>query len=160
MREEGRIKRYMAEAIDLAEQGMNRGDGGPFGAVVIEEDEIIGRGWNRVLATNDPTAHAEVVALRAASRAKANYWLEGCILVVNCEPCPMCLAAMYWARIAACIYGASRDDAAAIGFDDAFIYEELERPRSNRRLRLRQFGQHEAASAMQRWQSCAHHKAY
>lgn len=97
----------------------------PFGAVIVRDEKIIGRGWNRLLATNDPTAHAEITAIRDACNRTKNYWLKDAEIFVNCEPCPMCLAAIYWARIAKITFGASRDDARAIGFDNAFIYKEV-----------------------------------
>ena len=108
----------MAEALRLAEHGMKRGDGGPFGAVVVNNENIIGRGWNRVLSGNDPTAHAEITAIRDACTNTNSYWLEGCRLYTSCEPCPMCLAAIYWARITEIIFAATRLDAERIGFID------------------------------------------
>ncbi|MDH4319795.1 MAG: nucleoside deaminase, partial [Desulfobulbaceae bacterium] len=127
---------HMARAIKLAEEGMKKGDGGPFGAVVVKNDQIIGSGWNRVLQSNDPTAHAEIVAIRSACAHIDSYRLEGCTLYVNCEPCPMCLAAIYWARIERLCFGASRKDAAAIGFDDDHIYQEVCLPVHERKLEI------------------------
>ncbi len=141
----------MQEAISLAEIGMNKGDGGPFGAVIVRNAAIIGKGWNRVLATNDPTAHAEIVAIRDACRNTGNYQLKNAEIYVNCEPCPMCLAALYWARITKLTFGASRDDAAAIGFDDAYIYNEVCLPPGQRNLISRQHNREQAITVMQKW---------
>jgi tRNA(Arg) A34 adenosine deaminase TadA len=151
---------YMREANRLAEEGMRRGDGGPFGAVIVKDDEIIGRGWNRVLETNDPTAHAEIVALRDACARLGSYWLEDCRLFVNCEPCPMCLAAVYWARIASITYGADRKDAADIGFDDDLIYREVCLPPGQRILACSQNGRPEALQVMRIWPSIAGGRQY
>jgi guanine deaminase len=116
---------FLNEAARLARHGMRQGDGGPFGAVLVRDGEIVGRGWNRVLLTRDPTAHAEVVAIRDACAALGRFHLEDCDLYATCEPCPMCLGAIYWARLRAVWYAGTRRDAAAAGFSDASIYEEL-----------------------------------
>ena len=116
---------YMREAVQLAEQGMRSGRGGPFGCVVVRRGKIVGRGSNRVTSTNDPTAHAEVVAIRDACTALQTFQLTDCELYTSCEPCPMCLSAIYWARIPQVYYGSTRADAAAIGFDDEFIYQQV-----------------------------------
>lgn len=116
---------WMREAIGLALEGAKRGDGGPFGAVVVREGAIVGRGWNQVLATNDPTAHAEIVAIREAAARLGNYHLQGCTIYASCEPCPMCLAASYWAQVDRIVYGATAEDAAQVGFADDFIRREL-----------------------------------
>lgn len=151
---------YMGEAIKLAEQGMRRGDGGPFGAIIVREEEIIGSGWNRVLKTNDPTAHAEIVAIRAACEYTKNYWLEGCRIYTTCEPCPMCLAAIYWARIETLIFAANRSDAAALDFDDAYIYEEVCRPITQRSIQTHQCQRDESLLVMQLWPALATSKPY
>jgi len=151
---------YMDETIRLAETGMTKGDGGPFGAVIVRDGEIIGRGWNRVLATNDPTAHAEVTAIREACSRTGSYWLEGAEIYVNCEPCPMCLSAIYWARIEKLTFGASRDDAAAIGFDDALIYNEICLQPKQRAITMRQHGRNQAVRGMQKWQEFADKQQY
>lgn len=151
---------YMLEAIRLAETGMHKGDGGPFGAVIVLDGRIIGRGWNRVLAANDPTAHAEITAIRDACARTKSYWLEGAAIYVNCEPCPMCLSAIYWAKIARLTYGASRDDAAAIGFDDALIYTEVCLPAAERRLAIQQQHRDQAVRGMQLWQDFAEKQPY
>lgn len=116
---------FMLEAIRLAEQGMNHNEGGPFGCVIVKDSVIIGRGNNRVSSTNDPTAHAEITAIREACRYLNSFQLEGCEIYTSCEPCPMCLGAIYWARPAKIYFACTKEDAAAIGFDDRFIYEEM-----------------------------------
>jgi guanine deaminase len=125
---------FMRQAISLAAEGVRRGDGGPFGAVVVGEGKIIGRGWNRVVADLDPTAHAEVNAIRDACRYLGSYRLHGCVLYTSCQPCPMCLAAAYWARLDHIWYAALTQDAAAVGFDDSHIQDELSRPEKLRDL--------------------------
>jgi guanine deaminase len=116
---------FMLEAIKLAEAGMQSGHGGPFGCVIVRAGEIVGRGHNRVTSTNDPTAHAEVTAIRDACANLETFQLTDCELYTSCEPCPMCLSAIYWARIPTVYYGNTRQDAAAIGFDDDFIYQQV-----------------------------------
>lgn len=125
--------RFLTEAIALSVANISVG-GGPFGAVIVKDGQVIARGKNRVTASHDPTAHAEIVAIRAACAALGTFTLAGCVLYSSCEPCPMCLAACYWARLDAIHFAATRDDAAAAGFDDAFLYEELTRPLDQRRL--------------------------
>lgn len=118
----------MRRAIALSERAVHNGTGGPFGAVIVRAGQIIAEGSNQVTSIKDPTAHAEIVAIRAACAALNDHSLAGCTIYASCEPCPMCLAAIYWARIDALFYGNSRHDAAAIGFDDHHIYEQLARP--------------------------------
>lgn len=118
-------RRHLQRAVELAGHGMSIGDGGPFGAVVVRSGQVVAEGWNRVLATNDPTAHAEVVAIRAACAALGTFQLTDSVVYTSCEPCPMCLGALYWARPCAVYFAATRDDAAAAGFDDSFIYDEI-----------------------------------
>ena len=142
---------FMREAIRISIQKMRRGEGGPFGTVVVKGGRIVGRGWNRVTSTNDPTAHAEVVAIRAACRKIKTFHLEDCVLYTSCEPCPMCLAAIYWARLRCVYYGNTRKDAASIGFDDDLIYKELALPLARRRVPLRQLLPGEAAAAFHAW---------
>jgi guanine deaminase len=127
-------ERFMRRAIALARRGMNEGDGGPFGAVVVRRGAIVGEGWNRVVATRDPTAHGEIVAMRAAGRRLASFRLSGCDLYTTGEPCPMCLAAVYWARIDRIFFGFMLADAARIGFDDRVISRELARPAARRTI--------------------------
>ena len=116
---------HLQRAIDLARRHMDAGAGGPFGAVIVRDGQVLGEGWNVVTSANDPTGHAEVQAIRAACRAVDDFQLKGAVLYTSCEPCPMCLAAAYWARIDRIYYANTRAEAAAIGFDDAFIYNEV-----------------------------------
>lgn len=118
-------QRFMREAIALSIKKMRAGAGGPFGAVVVKDGKIVGRGWNKVTSTNDPTAHAEIVAIRAACKTLKTFDLTGCELFTSCLPCPMCLAATYWSRIRKLYYGNTETDAAKIGFDDKNIYKEV-----------------------------------
>ena len=120
--------KFMTRAIQLARAGMDANAGGPFGCVVVKNGEIIGEGNNCVTSTNDPTAHAEVVAIRAACERLGTFQLDGCSIYTSCEPCPMCLGAIYWARSTKVFYACTRADAAAVGFDDDFIYDELAKP--------------------------------
>jgi tRNA(Arg) A34 adenosine deaminase TadA len=142
---------YMREAVQLAEQGMRSGRGGPFGCVVVRRGEIVGRGSNRVTSTNDPTAHAEVVAIRDACTALRTFQLTDCELYTSCEPCPMCLSAIYWARIPQVYYGNTRADAAAIGFDDEFIYQQVPLAPEARTVKMELFLRDEAQIAFQEW---------
>ena len=151
---------FLREAIRLARDGMMTGQGGPFGAVVVRYGEIVGRGCNRVTSTNDPTAHAEVVAIRDACRALETFQLEGCTLYASCEPCPMCLGAIYWARPSRIVYGAFHTDAAGAGFDDQFIYEEIEKPREQRHIPMQQLLRDEADAVFREWIALAHRKQY
>jgi tRNA(Arg) A34 adenosine deaminase TadA len=143
---------FLTAAIRLAGQHMEAGDGGPFGAVMVHEGQVMGEGWNQVTRSNDPTAHAEIVAIRAAAARLGRFSLQGCTLYTSCEPCPMCLAAAYWARIDRLVYAASRDDAAAIGFDDAVIYQELALPIASRSLPMQQMLRAEAVQVFAAWQ--------
>jgi tRNA(Arg) A34 adenosine deaminase TadA len=118
-------EKFMKVAIELGRLGSEKEEGGPFGAIIVRENQIIGKGNNQVLLTNDPTAHAEVVAIRDACRNLNHFQLDQCILYTSCEPCPMCLGALYWARPAAIYYACTREDAASIGFDDHLIYDEI-----------------------------------
>jgi guanine deaminase len=120
-----RDRKFLERAIELSQQGMNGKNGGPFGCIIVMNDEIIGEGCNMVTSTNDPTAHAEVVAIREACKKLNTYQLEGCEVFTSCEPCPMCLGAIYWARPKRVVYANTRHDAAAIEFDDEFIYKEI-----------------------------------
>ncbi|WP_260706104.1 nucleoside deaminase [Edaphobacter flagellatus] len=116
---------FMKQAIELAKENVTSGRGGPFGAVIVRDGKVIATGVNTVTATNDPTAHAEVVAIRSACKELGEFSLPGCVMYTSCEPCPMCLAAIYWSRMEGIFYSATAGDAAAAGFDDAFLYEEL-----------------------------------
>lgn len=141
----------MQEAIRLSRHGMQEGAGGPFGCVIVKDNQIIGRGWNQVTSTNDPTAHAEVVAIRDACRFLGSYQLEGCEVYASCEPCPMCFGAIYWARPSKLYFANTRQDAAAAGFDDALIYEELELPFNRRRIITECLGRDEALQVFEEW---------
>ena len=141
----------MREAIRLSISNMQAGHGGPFGAVVVKDGQIIARGFNQVTSTHDPTCHAEVDAIRKACKELGTFQLDGCDLYTSCEPCPMCLGAIYWARPARVFYGNTKADAAAIGFDDQFIYEELSRPMSVRKLLMTQLLHDEALAGFQAW---------
>jgi tRNA(Arg) A34 adenosine deaminase TadA len=145
--------KFMRAAIRLSQEGLRHNDGGPFGAVVVRRGKIIGRGWNRVTSANDPTAHAEIMAIREACRRLKNFRLDGCELYASCEPCPMCLAAIYWARIGKIYYANSQRDAAAIGFDDALIYREVARPLSRRQIPMRQLLRSEALKVFAEWKA-------
>ena len=142
---------FMRAAIRLALEKMRRGEGGPFGAVVARRGRIVGRGWNRVTSTNDPTAHAEVTAIREACRRLKTFRLDDCEIYASCEPCPMCLSAIYWARIGKIFYAGARRDAAAIGFDDDLIGRELTRPVSRRKIPMRQLLRGEALKVFKEW---------
>ena len=141
----------MDEAIRLSLENVKNG-GGPFGAVIVKDGEIVARGANGVAHTNDPTAHAEVVTIREACRVLGTFQLNGCELYTSCEPCPMCLGAAYWARLDYVYFGNTASDAAAIGFDDAFIYEELNKKHAERRIPMEQLGREEALIAFRSWQ--------
>jgi len=142
---------FMKEAIRLSVANVAEGKGGPFGAVVVKEGKIIARGANCVTAHNDPTAHAEVVAIREACKVLGTFQLTGCEIYASCEPCPMCLGAIYWARPDKLYYGNSKEDAAAIQFDDKFIYEEIAKPVEERKLFTKQLLQSEAIDAFTKW---------
>lgn len=144
---------FLRRAIALSRLHMGNGAGGPFGAVVVKDGVIVGEGWNQVTSTNDPTAHAEVVAIRNACRELATFKLERATLYTSCEPCPMCLAAAYWARIERIFYGNTQADAAAIGFDDAFLYREIALPVDRRSLAARRLLGDEAKSVFDEWRT-------
>jgi guanine deaminase len=144
-------REYLQQAIQLARQGMEDGRGGPFGCVIVRDGQVIGKGCNKVTSSNDPTAHAEIVAIRDACRQLGHYQLTDCILYASCEPCPMCLGAIYWARPKRVVYAATRDQAAAAGFDDAFIYREIEVPMGDRRIVFEQAADEGAEEVFDRW---------
>jgi guanine deaminase len=127
-------REYLRQAIELARQGILAGLGGPFGCVIVRDDQVVGKGSNGVTSSNDPTAHAEIVAIRDACRRLGHYQLTDCVLYASCEPCPMCLGAIYWARPKRVVYAATREQAAAAGFDDEFIYREIAVPQGERRI--------------------------
>lgn len=151
---------FMREAIRLSIEKMQAGFGGPFGAVVVRNGEIIARGYNNVTSSNDPTAHAEVDAIRKACAALNTYQLTDCELYTSCEPCPMCLGAIYWARPRAVYFANTKQDAAQAGFDDQFIYDELAIPLENRSIPMQQLLRHEAQTAFQQWTEKTDRTAY
>jgi guanine deaminase len=142
---------FLREAIRLAREHMLAGHGGPFGSVIVRNGAVIASGWNQVTSTNDPTAHAEVVAIRGASAFLKTYSLEGCTLYASCEPCPMCLCATYWARVDRLVFAASRDDAAVAGFDDEWLYRELPLQIEQRRIPMLQSLRDEARRVFTEW---------
>ena len=142
----------MAEAIELSRQNIRDGKGGPFAAVVVRDGAVIARGTNLVTSTNDPTAHAEIVAIREACRALGTFQLTGCDIYTSCEPCPMCLGAIYWARPERIYYANTHIDAAGIGFDDFFIYKEIALPIAGRRIPMEQLMRKDALVAFREWQ--------
>ena len=146
-----REEKFMQEAIDLSETGMRNNEGGPFGCVIVKDDKIIGRGNNQVITTNDPTAHAEIVAIREACDTLNTFLLEGCEVFTSCEPCPMCLAAIYWARADKIYFANTREDAAEIGFDDSMIYEEINRDLKDRNIPMINFGREAAQKIFKEW---------
>ncbi len=141
---------FMRRAIELSKENVNNG-GGPFGAVIVKEGTIVGEGVNSVTKKTDPTAHAEVEAIRNATRKLDTYDLSGCTIYTSCEPCPMCLGAIYWAHISDMYYGNTKDDAAKVGFDDKFIYEELDRPLEKRTVPAINLLPDEAGVAFRMW---------
>lgn len=145
------IPEFLRRAIQLATQNVVSGAGGPFAALIVRDGRILGEGVNSVTAVNDPTAHGEINAIRAAAKALGTFTLAGCQLYTSCEPCPMCLAAAYWARIDAIYYGASAVDAARAGFDDAFLYDELRKDKAERKLPATQLLGEEAWASFAAW---------
>jgi guanine deaminase len=151
---------FLREAIRLAHEGPAQNAGGPFGAVVVKDGVVVGAGFNRVTSTNDPTAHAEVNAIRDACANLGSFQLDECTLYTSCEPCPMCLGAIYWARPDRVVYAATHADAAAVGFDDQFIYQQIELPPAQRAIPMTQDLQNEAVKAFQAWQDKLDKTAY
>jgi len=144
---------FMREAIRISVEKMRDGLGGPFGAVVVKDNRIIARGWNQVTSANDPTAHAEIAALREACRQLGDFRLPGCEIYTSCEPCPMCLGAIYWARLDRLFFAATRQDAAEAGFDDERLYREIPLPAAQRRLPTRQMLREAALDAFAQWKA-------
>ena len=144
-------KKFMRRAIELAEKGMNSHAGGPFGAVVVKDGEIVAEAFNRVTSTNDPTAHAEVIAIREACKKLKSFQLDDCVIYTSCEPCPMCLGAIYWARPKKVFYACTRNDAAEIDFDDQFIYNELGKNMDQRHIEFAELLRAEAVPVFQEW---------
>ncbi len=146
---------YLRRAIQLAAENVKQGRGGPFGAVVVQDGRVVAEGANHVTACNDPTAHAEVVAIREACRQLERFDLRGCVIYASCEPCPMCLAAIYWARLDALYYAATRHDAARAGFDDTFLYEQIPLPDSQRSLPSQHLPGEESQRPFAAWRESA-----
>jgi guanine deaminase len=144
---------FMTRAIQLSIENVHSGRGGPFGAVVVKDGAIIGEAANQVTSTNDPTAHAEVLAIRAACKKLGAFELVGCEIYTSCEPCPMCLGAIYWARLARIYFGNADADASKIGFDDSFIYREIGQPHSQRKIPMIQIMREEALTAFRAWEN-------
>jgi tRNA(Arg) A34 adenosine deaminase TadA len=148
-----REEKFMMEAIELSGNGARNNEGGPFGCVVVKGDEIVGRGNNRVTSSNDPTAHAEVVAIRDACKNLGTFQLEDCEIYTSCEPCPMCLGAIYWARPKVVYYANNREDAASIGFDDSMIYNEINCELEKRRIPIKSLGREAALKIFEEWKN-------
>jgi len=153
-------KKLMQEAIKCSLFGMDNNAGGPFGAVIVKDNEIIAKGWNKVTSTNDPTAHAEVTAIREACKKLGTFDLSGCELYTSCEPCPMCLSAIYWARIKKIYYANTRKDAADINFDDDFIYKEIPLPLEKRAIPMEQVERDDAIKVFEKWSKKQDKKEY
>ena len=144
---------FMRRAVELSAERMRRNEGGPFGAVIVKDGKVIAEGWNKVTSTNDPTAHAEVTAIRSACERLESFSLAGCEIYTSCEPCPMCLSAIYWARLDRIYFANSREDAAAIGFDDALIYEEVAKPIAERIIPTLKLQLPEAEAVFAEWRA-------
>ncbi|MGB7069709.1 MAG: nucleoside deaminase [Pyrinomonadaceae bacterium] len=153
-------EKFMNRAIELARQGMDSNIGGPFGAVVVKDGRVIGEGYNQVTSSHDPTAHAEIVAIRAACKVLNSFQLDECVIYTSCEPCPMCLGAIYWARMRRVFIACSREDAAGAGFDDQFIYEEINSPISSRTLPVTTLMRDEALAVFSTWKGKADKTEY
>ena len=151
--------KYMHEALTIADLSMQKG-GGPFGAVIVKENEIIASGSNLVVPENDPVAHAEIVAIRKACRQQNHFELKDCILYSSCEPCPMCLGAVYWARMASVFFSASRENAAKSGFDDHFIYREFAQNPEDRKIPMHTFMTEEGSRIFEKWDNLSNKSMY
>lgn len=143
---------FIERAIELSREHMNQGHGGPFGCVIVKEGKIISQGWNCVTSSNDPTAHAEINAIREACKQLNNFDLSGCVIYSSCEPCPMCLSAIFWARIDKIFFANTREDAAKIRFDDDFFYQELKLPLQKRKIPMIQMNRSEAIKVFEEWE--------
>lgn len=155
-----REEKFMHEAIELSKKGIDNGEGGPFGCVIVKDDTIVGRGNNQVTSTNDPTAHAEVVAIRDACKNLNTFQLDDCEVYTSCEPCPMCLGAIYWARPKIIYYANNREDAASIGFDDSMIYEELGVELKKRKIPIVSIGRKAALKVFEEWKNKENKMSY
>ena len=151
---------FLERAIELSRQGMQKGNGGPFGCVIVKDGEIVGEGVNEVLVKNDPTSHAEVVAIRNACKKLNNFQLTGCDVYTSCEPCPMCMGAIYWARPNRVIYANTKSDAAAVNFDDQFIYDEIEKLPQDRYIQFIHLPQEQALDVFLEWKNNGDRKEY
>lgn len=147
-----RDREFINRAIQLSEQGMDANDGGPFGAIVVRDNKVIAEGVNKVTSSNDPTAHAEVVAIREACEKLQTFQLEDCVIYTSCEPCPMCLGAIYWARPKAVLYACTKEDAAKIGFDDDFIYDEIDKRIEERNIKFINLNREEGNEVFRKWE--------
>jgi len=153
-------KHFMRHAISMAKKGMDSNAGGPFGCVIVKDDKIISEGFNKVTSTSDPTAHAEVVAIREACRKLNSFQLEDCVIYTSCEPCPMCLGAIYWARPKMVYFGCTKKDAAKIDFDDQFIYDELDKKMDDREVPFVGLLREEAQLVFDKWAEKTDKKEY
>ena len=155
-----REQKFLEKAIELSKKGMQDGQGGPFGCVVVLGDKVVGEGCNEVTSSNDPTAHAEVVAIRDACNKLGTYQLSECEVYTSCEPCPMCLGAIYWARPKKVVYANTREEAAAIEFDDEFIYNEINAPMADRKIPFIHHPHPEAQQVFEQWKQWEGKKKY
>lgn len=146
-------QKFLSRAVALSREGMQGGKGGPFGCVIVKDGKIVGEGCNQVTTSNDPTAHAEVVAIRDACKNLSSFQLDGCDVYASCEPCPMCLGAIYWARPARVFYANTKQDAAAIDFDDQFIYDEIERKGVERQIPFIHLPLNDALQVFREWKA-------
>ncbi|MFN2267566.1 MAG: nucleoside deaminase [Desulfonatronovibrio sp.] len=153
-------KANMLEAINLSGTNIHKAHGGPFGAVVVKDGKIVGKGYNQVILTNDPTAHAEILAIRDACGKLGTYQLSNCEIYSSCEPCPMCLSAIYWARIDRLFFGCTRNDAQEIGFDDNLFYDEIKLPAEKRSVQTKQIMRNESIKVFNRWKQLHIDPAY
>jgi len=144
-------RKFMQMAVDLARENIENGQGGPFGAVIVKDGKVVGQGANKVTTINDPTAHAEVMAIRNACKALGSFQLDGCDIYSSCEPCPMCLGAIYWARPDNLYFACTREDAANAGFDDSYIYHQLSLPMEKRKIRTSHFMRDESMKVFDIW---------
>lgn len=144
-------RKFMQMAVDLARENIENGQGGPFGAVIVKDGKVVGQGANKVTTINDPTAHAEVMAIRNACKALGSFQLDGCDIYSSCEPCPMCLGAIYWARPDNLYFACTREDAANVGFDDSYIYKQLSLPMEKRKIRTSHFMRDESMKVFDIW---------
>ena len=155
-----REEKFILEAIQLSQKGMEEKAGGPFGCIIVKEGKIIGRGCNQVTSANDPTAHAEIVAIRDACHNLKSFQLDGCEIYTSCEPCPMCMGAIYWARPSIVYYANDREAAAQAGFDDAFIYKELQVPVKKRKIKMVQLASDKAEAVFRKWMEMGDKRLY